>query len=431
MGEYGGLIFIFNEPARAEMLEERAGENSEFTDAISSADWKPKEMEIGAISFDGENIKFLSLVKRGKKVASYKYRVEFSNFVQFPAVSFKDIEKAIGPKFWHHFIFSTRGIGDRVPPATWAEFIRILKQLRPKSADDIERLIRLRPLSGISLDKRGFETVAFERDAVGLALDIFGQDRQRVLKAWVPPDRPAPFLEGLRAAKVGEDIMVQHDAHVLGDWKVLRKYVIGAVEFLRNNEKLTVYNANRTDVEHTLGVDLLYYHHKYNSYVLVQYKRMNIETSKQQTYEFVYRPTDKAYLSEIGRMRNFLRSNKDDLGVVRLRDYRLNPSSFYFKLCPKVTLQPLSTDLIKGMYFPIDYWEVINSAPECKGKDGGIRITYNNVVRHINNTLFVQLIQDGWIGSRQIVSSTFTDIIKKAIEGDKSLIFAYSEKLAK
>ena len=372
MADYGGLIFIFNEPVRAEKLEERAGEDLEFTDAISSADWKPKEMEIGAISFDGENIKFLSLIKRGKKVASYKYRVEFSNFVQFPAVSFRDIERAIGPKFRQHFIFSTRGIGDRVPPATWAEFIRALKELRPKSAVDIERLIRLRTLSRISLDKKGFETVALERDAVGLALDIFGQDRQRVLKAWLPTDRPAPFLEGLRTAKVGEDIMVQHDAHVFGDWKVLRKYVTGAVEFLRDNEKLTIYNANRTDVEHTLGVDLLYYHHKYNSYVLVQYKRMNRETRKQRPDEFVYRPIDKSYREEIDRIRNFLRGNKDDLSAVFLREYRLNPSAFYFKLCPKLTLQPLSTDLIRGMYFPIDYWEVINSSPECKGRDGAI-----------------------------------------------------------
>lgn len=160
-------------------------------------------------------------------------------------------------------------------------------------------------------------------------------------------------------------------------------------------------------------------------------KRMNRESRKQLPDEFVYRPTDKSYLAEIGRMRNFLRNSKDGLSAVRLRQYRLNPSPFYFKLCPKVTLQPLSTDLIRGMYFPIDYWEVINSAPECKGEDGGIRITYDNVVRHINNTLFVQLMQDGWIGSRQNVSTTFTEIIKKAIEGDKSLIFAYSEKLDK
>jgi hypothetical protein len=46
------------------------------------------------------------------------------------------------------------------------------------------------------------------------------------------------------------------------------------VEFQQGPRKLTVINVNRSGVEHALGVDLVYYNHEFDSYVLVQYKRM-------------------------------------------------------------------------------------------------------------------------------------------------------------
>lgn len=429
MTDYGGHIFIFDEHKRASMLEERALDNQKFTDAISALDWNLKEIQICAISFDGRTISFMSLVKRGRKVASYKYGVEFFNFIRLKPVPFDDITRNIGSKFTHYSIRSTSGTGRSIAPATWKEFISTLKKLRPESSDDIDRLIILCNTSKKSLDKEAFEKVAFERDAVGIALDIFKADRQEVLKTWIPSKEPAPFLKGLKESKIFEDTMIQHDARIFGDWSLLKNYVIGAIEFIRGDEKLTVLNVNRTDIEHALGVDLLYYHHKYDSYIFVQYKRMNKELTKDGNHEFVYRPIDKSYLSEITRMGQYINTNDGSSESLDLREYRLNPNAFYFKLCPKITLQPLSTDLIKGMYLPMEYWEIINVSSKCKGKKDGIIITYDNVERHLNNTLFVELVQDGWIGSRRKISSTFTNMIKSLVEDDKSVIFAYSQKV--
>ena len=48
--------------------------------------------------------------------------------------------------------------------------------------------------------------------------------------------------------------------------------------------------------------------------------------------------------------------------------YRLNPEAFYFKLCEEISFTPLSNNLIRGMYLPLDYWEILTAAPESRGE---------------------------------------------------------------
>jgi hypothetical protein len=82
-------------------------------------------------------------------------------------------------------------------------------------------------------------------------------------------------------------------------------------------------NANRTRVEEALGVDLLYNHHQYASYVLVQYKRMRRESLENDGP--VYRPTDESYKSETARMKSFLTEHGEVSAPGALGDYRLDP----------------------------------------------------------------------------------------------------------
>ena len=95
---------------------------------------------------------------------------------------------------------------------------------------------------------------------------------------WTPPDpsEPAPFLSGLEQGQVIEDMMVSHDAKAMPGWFPEPENLIGVVKLSRRDgtEHLTIVNANRTSIETTLGVDLVYYLHSYRSFVMVQYKRM-------------------------------------------------------------------------------------------------------------------------------------------------------------
>jgi len=142
--------------------------------------------------------------------------------------------------------------------------------------------------------------------------------------------------------------------------------------------------------------------------------------------EVEYRPIDQSYQGEIERMRHFELNYLDNCKDLKVHDYRLHTGSFYFKLCPSVDFDPLATDLIKGMYLPLDYWEILLNSSNVQGPNGGIRITYENVGRYINNTLFIQLVQAGWIGSRLSRTEALFQIIKQSLENDKSVMVAFS-----
>ena len=63
-------------------------------------------------------------------------------------------------------------------------------------------------------------------------------------------------------------------------------------------EYLTILNCNRQPLEQTLGVDLIYYSHRFDSFVLVQYKRMSEGTQGAE-----YRPgNDPSHEKELERM---------------------------------------------------------------------------------------------------------------------------------
>ena len=152
--------------------------------------------------------------------------------------------------------------------------------------------------------------------------------------------------------------------------------------------------------------------------MLIQYKRMTKEGES-----LSYRPVDSSYDAEIGRMERFqekaLTSIIDDVN-----DFRLSDEFFYFKLCPAKITEPLSTEMIKGMYLPLPYWKLLLSSSVTLGKRGGRALGYGNVKRYINNTLFTELMQNGWVGSQVENTELITKQIQESIKGDRSLILA-------
>lgn len=55
-------------------------------------------------------------------------------------------------------------------------------------------------------------------------------------------------------------------------------------------------------------------------------------------------------------------------------------------------------------------------------------IQFENVERHINNTLFINLFQDGWIGSHINNSELISEQIRHSLQGNKSITFATIEE---
>jgi hypothetical protein len=229
-----------------------------------------------------------------------------------------------------------------------------------------------------------------------------------------------PFLTDLRSVSITEDQAIGHDAGVFGSaWRMLDRYQVGTAVFEQEGTRLTVMNVNRTKVERTLGVDLLYYHHRYRSYVLVQYKSMRKEGKV-----LGYRPGGKSYELEMGRMRKFMREHPPTPSAAERHSYRLHPGLFYLKLCSSIVLEPHSTKMIGGMYLPLDYWDVLLESKAVMGPRGGRIVTFDNAGRYLTNSHFVDLLQAGWIGSRLEHTEAVTQLVRTAVEGDRSLVVA-------
>jgi hypothetical protein len=427
--QYGGFLFIFDEAKRLMAIEERASTGS-FTDVVSGPDWQPKEVELCLLSFYDQQINYATLGRRGNKVAYKRYRFTFDNLVQLNDLSFGKIEYYLGSRLASHFVRSSSGMGSRVPPKTWQKLLDVIKQLRPDAAEDLENLEELRRTSKRTLRREGYEIMAQEKDAVGVALDIFSRGTREIarhnLLSQVRADvrvKPAPFLKSIKRTRLIEDVMINHDSFVFGDWDVLQKQELATIMVRRPGEELTIVNANRTDIEHTLGVDLVYYNHRFHSVIMVQYKRM----TETRDGNFVYRPySDSNYPKQLELMKKFEDENPvavdDDL-----EGYRLHPKTFYWKLCQSVSYNPTATELIQGLYIPLEYWELLVRSENVKGSRGGVGITRLNIGRHINNTLFTELVQGGWVGSRTHNTNVLNRIIEDCLDSGRSVMLAASQ----
>jgi len=421
-----GCIVFFDEPNRRKKLLELIDQDAEFTDTFSIADLRIASLDVCLMGFGSSQLSYVGIMKVGKRVASYKSHIRFSHIQPIEPLEIDEITGQLGPRFSQHFFRSTSGQGGQIPPKTWAAFMSLLARIYPNAFKVIEQVVKLLN-SPRQLNGPRQEILAQEKDAAGLALAISGFNKSKQVLATASIENlGAPFLAGINQAYLIEDQMIAHDGHAFSDWKeTFKAQALAMAVFEKNGEKLYVMNVNRHPLERTLGVDLIYYHHVYDSFVLVQYKRM---TGSADGFGSIYRPdADRSYKREKENMERFLEKYMRASLISTPQGFRMHEMPFYFKLCNSVSLTPLSSELIRGMYFPLSYWRVLLSSDKVKGPRGGVGVTYENAGRWLSNTEFVQLVQKGWIGSPPSVSKNISAIINERLKQHNSVTVAYSE----
>jgi hypothetical protein len=401
-----GYLYFSDEYRHADRIER----GQYFTDTLPSEP-KVEVRQVALVSLDGNAVDFAALMTRSGKAASYKWRVRFEEYVEVdPPLEFQEIRQLISPE---RLEAAERSKGVQFTEEEWAEWRQVLAGFRPHlPLDELEHLAEARrlPTSG---DPEPI--VAYEHDAVGLALSFAGIDRRPILKGWTG-SQEAPFLQGLYEFNALEDRMIEYDARVFGGWEHIRDGAVGIAEFQDRDKRLTVVNVNRAGVEHALGVDLVYYNHDFAAYVLVQYKRM---TRRRNGSGYEFRP-DNQLQKELGRLRSLVNPSTtlDDP-----REFRLDDHGAYLKLCPSIAREAFSHELIRGMYLPVRYWDAVTNSAEVRGPKGGICVDFENVGRHINNTLFIELVTSAWIGSRGATTEQITAVVRESL-ASRSVILA-------
>jgi hypothetical protein len=361
---------------------------------------------VALVSF-GSELERIGRVDRTRPAATQKDGVRCTDLVTIePPVSFDDLRAEMPANARTHLGHRT------LPPETGSQALAALARLRPHLSDTIRRLRTDR--SGRARREPGFDTVAMEKDAIGIAIDIFDGERGQLARWQSPAVAAQPFLAGLPEATLREDQMIVHDAGIFGDWDVVKRSAIGSVRFQSGDRSLTVINVNRTAIERALGVDLVYYNDYFDAFVLVQYKRM----ADSRNGGWLYRP-DGNHETEVKRMEAIPSLAAEPLDAL---NYRLNAGACFFKLCESVVFDPDATALLRGMYLPLEYLAACKES--AKGPLGGPAFGYSTVPRHLTNTSFVQLVQDGWIGSAGAVSRNLRAFVAARVRDGRSVMLA-------
>src|ERR1043165_147125 len=347
-----GYLIQYDEPRRVSLLEDVSGDRLSFSDALSSSDWPIRWWEVCGLSFRPGFITHWALARRGAKVATGKGRIHFTNIP--PAkVALRSLTEHMG-RTAPYLARASSGQGGRLPPATWAAMKAAIQRVSPPTHAVIISLERMRNQGESPDERRGHAIVAQQRDATGLALDAFeptGTLRKRTLHGWVPPEegtRLRSFLDGIGPLHAIEDQLIARDCNAFPGATVSSATIVGRV-FAIGGRHIEVVNVNRTRVEHSLGVDLLYHNETYDSWTLIQYKCME---ASHRSMELECR-VDAALRDELVRMNDFRRRVRDQWAEADgTPTFRLCGDGFYLKFLPRVHLQALSTDLLKGMYVP-------------------------------------------------------------------------------
>ena len=418
-----GQIQSVGDEYRDSFVRERVADEDRFTDVTEAFRGSRPKRYITLLSLANDQVTHAALTTRTNRVATGIFRLRYDSISALTPISYSAIANRLPQSLRHHFIRNL-ALDGWIPEATWRATLDIVRQdfLNDLVIQELERQLGNRPLT---ITPGEFQVLTEERDALSVALQVFNPSRSTLIPSISSLGTvDEPFLVALQSADMPEDSGIAHDTSVFDGWLPAGVPAVGAMTFDRNGERLTVANVNRTPIEHVLGVDLIYFHEKYRSFVFIQYKRMTRD-SDSQAY---YRPYGKSYSHQYRQMKAWDSKIRAYPTSPDLTSYRLGRDAFFFKIYAN-PIGALTPDrLLKGMYFPLSYWTALIASPEARGPRGGVVITHDNSGRYFNNTEFTGLVGDGWIGSTPQGEMILANLVAQALEARHSVTLAVAEQ---
>jgi hypothetical protein len=390
-------------------LARLAGRNQhlEYSEAWRWGHWQGHGTDLAVLVTDDGDIRWLGRVQASRAVTSRDRRINVTEIEAIGVLTTEQLRQRLPEA--HQDTIQQRGV---LAPDAGDAVVAGLRELLPNHHDLLDRLGR--PRDDFLPQDSHAELLNQERDAVGVLLDIgLGGTSRRALRSWSAPPADAPFLDGLTNYPALEDHLITRDLERFGGWVEVPGARVGWRAFAEGRKRIFIMNANRTSVEQTLGVDVVYFNEARGSFVLVQYKKMRAESVGVRK-ELSYRP-DSNLTDELERMRRI-----DDLCQEHPGEFRLLSTACWMKLCNPDPLIDDPAALIKGMYFAREHFEELLRT--CQGPRGGTRIGYDNVPRHLNNTTFTELVADGWIGSRGPATDEISWLIRESLETGHAVV---------
>lgn len=258
--------------------------------------------------------------------------------------------------------------------------------------------------------KRYADADSLQQDAVIMALHAFGvQSHERASLLEIDPYRDS----ALTRLNVWEDTVIQEHARRIPGFELKGSDITGRAIFEKGAERLEVITANKLPLEKVLGVDLIYYNATKQNIIMVQYKMLKA-TKDNVGIDWIYRP-DGQLKKEIKRMKLFSKTYSPGP-----YEYRINSQVFYLKF-----VKPGAELGKSAVTIPIDHFEVLRHDPGCKGKRGGLIISYGTLNgRYLRQQPFFDLIRSGYIGAYADTTDALKELIDLTLQDGRAVVAA-------
>jgi hypothetical protein len=406
-----------------------------FSHNFDRSDLPHGSRHLGLITCNGKTYSAVAVVTKEGATSTLQNRVRFTHVEAIAQVPVARLLALLPARVRPHAVSRSLSLGIAAfPPQTAEHVLAAALSILPSLAESLRRLLRhVLGSRAFKIDSgSAWNVVAQEKDAVDLALRIAGMPTASFAEEIARDDRPRPALELLGGLAV-EDRQIEADAEAFGGYRLLERDIRGKRVFWddRGQARVVVINANRHALERTLGVDLIVHYERFDSLLLVQYKRLTPslirfrrESPGGGSRLFRYYPArDRSYKKELARIRA-VRNLLQAAPCSHWRDYRLSDDPFYFKFCRADTINPDAMGMVGGLFLLAADVEHFLASSLSAGSRGGHSIGFDNISRRFPNSLFVSLAQGGWIGSRGWATTTIARYIESALRGRRSLLLA-------
>jgi hypothetical protein len=426
--DYGGFVLTF-EPERTQWLRERIYPEAKLSESFSALDWEfePRELVFLILSHEPFRIHGFALMERmhgSGGVGKAKMRMTK------PLVVFEEPISGDEASIDLSLLVSTSERLKRVPSHEWNRLVSAVLALRPAHADQIEETIAKRTQQRRLLETGQRELRLNEqRDGLGVALDIGNLDRAGIFKTMNADaaGNALSVLDLLDGIRTQERSLLEHDRRIF-------EMLIGSQparsaafdDGSGNSVRVTV--TDRDDLESVLGIDLVIYQQRYESFLLLQYKRMSRTAD---SWAYAIPPTANLHeqLHQIGRFKRAAAQEENSLAPT-LWSYRLNQEPFFFKFCEEQRPTANDASLIRGITMPAEHLLEFLALDKQRGDRGGRYVGYQNCPRYLTNTEFIQLARSGWIGAGRQAARMMGELLAANRRGGRQAMLAVIEQPA-
>ncbi|MFE4577407.1 hypothetical protein [Streptomyces chartreusis] len=180
--------------------------------------------------------------------------------------------------------------------------------------------------------------------------------------------------------------------------------------------RLEIVNVNALPLEARTGTDMIYYHVPTESFVLVQYKRLDPRKKEIRVDERLRSQLDR--LAEVAKLSS---------SPERPREWRLGSDPCFLKLAywPENTFAKSVDGLTPGMYLPESYVRLLLE-DECthssRGESKTRLLGYGSVERHLVGAQFVQLVKEGLVGTVRTTREDLWEVVKRRAEQGQNIL---------